>query len=186
MPVKNVMEDDTLSLYHEKDVAEGYAWVCDHCGARYRFGEIAPLPSTLGRIYQDTAICKECKEVCRNWEVLNNRVKAKLARQEQKAKDKKARIIVTAASIALFFLYPGFLTYAVGLVANLGWGFLKYEALAIKLIVLYAFLGISILFIFLGASSSPLIAIVLYFLLSCIFAVMIPILRTIWDKEKDV
>ena len=178
-----VGDNTPLALRHEKEVQEGYAWVCDHCGAKYRKGEIFPAPTILERIYQDTALCPQCKNICRDWELLNRRTRLTMERIERKARDKKAMILVSVGAVLLFFIYPGFLTYGIGLMALFFYGLLKYEPLPSKMIALTVFGAVWLISLFVRIMGGHDLGPYLLIILSCVLCVTIPVMHKVWEGE---
>lgn len=178
------MDDAPLALRHEKEVQEGYAWICDHCGAKYRKGEIFPAPTLLERIYQDAALCPQCKSICRDWELLNRRARLKMEKMARKARDKKVMILVSVGAVLLFFIYPGFLTYGMGLMALFFFGLLKYGPLPSKMISLTLFGAVWLISLFVQIGGGKDLGLYLLAILSCVLCVMIPVMRKIWEGEQ--
>lgn len=175
--------DAPLVLRHEKEVQEGYPWVCDYCGAKYRKGEIFPAPAMLERIYQDAAICPQCKNICRDWELLNSRTRLKMEKLEKKARDKKTMISVSVGTVTLFLIYPGFVTYGTGLAALFFFGLLKYEPPPAKIICLTTFGAVWTISLFVGIMGGRDLSLYLLLILSSVLCVAIPVMHKIWEGE---
>jgi len=179
----SVDDNVPLALRHEREVQEGYAWICDHCGAKYHKGEIFPAPTLLERIYQDTALCPQCRNICRDWELLNRRTRLKMEKAARKARDKKAMVLVSVGAVLLFFIYPGFLTYGIGLMALFFFGLLKYEPLPSKMISLTVFGAVWLISLFVQIMGAADLGLYLLAILSCVLCVTVPVMHKIWEGE---